>query len=188
MHKNKAFFLDRDGVIVRNVPYLNSINNLEFLPGVDSAIKLINNFGYKCIVITNQSGVARGIVSVDQIFSIHEYVKKSLEKAGAIIDAFYFCPHHLKGKIRTYTIECNCRKPRPGMFFQAAKEHNLSLANSIMIGDSNIDIEAGRNAGCKSFLLYNQTVIRGRRISFQSLKEAVTFILSHNKDPGNNTD
>jgi D-glycero-D-manno-heptose 1,7-bisphosphate phosphatase len=186
--KNRAFFLDRDGVIIKNIPYLNTVKDLEFLPGVYSAIKQINDFGYKCIVITNQSGVARGIVSVDQIFSIHEYLRRSLEKAGAIIDAFYFCPHHLRGKIRKYTIECDCRKPRSGMFFQAAKEHNLSLANSIMVGDSNIDVEAGRNAGCKSFLLYNQTVISGKMITFQSLKEAVTFILSHNKDPGNNTE
>jgi D-glycero-D-manno-heptose 1,7-bisphosphate phosphatase len=187
MHKNKAFFLDRDGVIVRNVPYLNTIKDLKLLPGVDSAIKLINSFGYKCIVITNQSGVARGIVSVDQIFSIHEYIKKSLEKAGAIIDAFYFCPHHVKGKIGMYTIECDCRKPRSGMYFRAAKDHNLSLANSIMVGDSNIDIEAGRNAGCESFLLYNQTVIGGKKVTFQSLKEVVSYILLHNKGLGSNT-
>jgi D-glycero-D-manno-heptose 1,7-bisphosphate phosphatase len=187
MHKNKAFFLDRDGVIIRNVPYLNTTKDLEFLPGVDNAIKLINNFGYKCIVITNQSGIARGIVSVDQVFSIHEYVKKSLEKAGAIIDAFYFCPHHLKGNIAMYTVECDCRKPRSGMFFQAAKDHNLSLVDSIMVGDSNIDIEAGRNAGCKSFLLYNQTVISGEKITFQSLREVVTFILLHNEDSDSNT-
>jgi D-glycero-D-manno-heptose 1,7-bisphosphate phosphatase len=188
MHKNKAFFLDRDGVIIKNVPYLNSLKDLEFLPGVDSAIKLINNFGYKCIVITNQSGIARGSVSLDQIFSIHEYIKKSLEKAGATIDAFYLCPHYLRGKIETYTIDCNCRKPRPGMFFQAAKDHNLSLMNSIMVGDSIIDIEAGRNAGCQSFLLYNQIVIKGKNIIFQSLEEAVTFIFLHNNDPSGNTD
>jgi D-glycero-D-manno-heptose 1,7-bisphosphate phosphatase len=188
MHKNKAFFLDRDGVIIKNVPYLKSIKDLEILPGVDIAIKLVNNFGYKCIVITNQSGIARGIIALDQIFSIHQYIKKSLEKTGAIIDAFYLCPHHLGGKIDSYTVDCDCRKPRPGMFLQAAKDHNLSLPNSIMVGDSPIDVEAGRNAGCQSLLLYSQIMIEGKSITFRSLKEAVTFILLHSEESRGNKD
>jgi D-glycero-D-manno-heptose 1,7-bisphosphate phosphatase len=177
MQRSKAFFLDRDGVIIKNVPYLNTIKDLKFLPGVDSAIKLINKFGYKCIVITNQSGVARGLVSINEIFFINEYIKKELEKSGAIIDAFYFCPHYLGGKLEMYTVDCNCRKPRSGMLFQAAKDYNLTLANSIMVGDSDIDIEAGRNAGCESFVLYKPTVIRDKIVTFQSLKELVIYLM-----------
>ena len=157
----------------------NTIKALEFLPEVERAIALINNFGYKCIVITNQSGIARGIVSPDKISFIHEFIKRSLEKTGAMIDAFYFCPHHLEGKIEKYTINCDCRKPKSGMLYQAAEDDSLELATSVMIGDSDIDIEAGRNAGCESFLLYKPTIINGKKVTFRSLMQVVGYILLH---------
>ena len=181
MRRNKAFFLDRDGVIIKNIPYLNSIGGLEFLPGVEYAIRLINKSGYKCIVITNQSGVARGLVSIDQIEIIHKYIKKSLRKHGAIIDAFYFCPHHPSAKIAKYAINCECRKPRAGMFYQAAKDHKLDLSDSVMVGDNNIDIAAGVNAGCETFQINSNRGDGEYKTGYVSLKQVVSYVLSRER-------
>jgi len=178
MHKNKAFFLDRDGVIIKNIPYLNTIEELEFLPGIENAIRLINESGYKCIVITNQSGVARGLVSLDELELIHKYINKSLRKHGAIIDAFYFCPHYPSAKIARYAVNCDCRKPRAGMFYQAAKDHKVDLSNSVMVGDKSIDIAAGVNAGCETYQISNSGVFEGNKPVYTSLKQVVDFVLT----------
>jgi len=185
MHKNKAFFLDRDGVIIKNIPYLNTIDRLEFLPGVESAIRLINKSGYKCIVITNQSGVARGLVSLDELEHIHKYINKSLQKYGAVIDAFYFCPHYPFAKIEEYAIDCDCRKPRAGMFYQAARDHALDLPNSVMVGDKSIDIDAGINAGCESFQI-NNSVLGNIESGYMSLKQVVNYVLSRARERRSN--
>jgi D,D-heptose 1,7-bisphosphate phosphatase len=181
MHKNKAFFLDRDGVIIKNIPYLNTIEHLEFLPGVEEAIRLINKSGYKCIVITNQSGVARGLVSLDEIESIHKYINKSLRKYGAIIDAFYFCPHHPSAKIAKYAINCDCRKPRAGMFYEASKDHKVDLSNSVMVGDKSIDIAAGSNAGCECFQINSSDEFAGNKTAYMGLKQIVNYVLSRHE-------
>lgn len=182
MYKNKAFFLDRDGVIIKDVPYLNTIHGIEFLPGVNNAIKIINKSGYKCIIITNQSTVARGIASLEKVYSIHRYIRKSLLREGAIVDDIYFCPHLVNGKISKYAINCNCRKPRSGMFHRAAKEHKVDLASSIMVGDKRSDIVAGGRVGCKSFQLYKTNIHRGEWVTFMSLLEVVKFVLRNECD------
>lgn len=182
MYKNKAFFLDRDGVIIKDVPYLNTIHGIEFLPGVKNAIKIINKSGYKCIIITNQSAIARGIASLEEVYSIHRYIRESLLKDGAIVDAIYFCPHLLRAKISKYAINCNCRKPRSGMFYEAAKDHKVDLANSIMVGDKKSDIVAGGKVGCKSFQLYKPNIHRGERVTFMSLLEVVNFVIRSEYD------
>jgi D-glycero-D-manno-heptose 1,7-bisphosphate phosphatase len=182
MYKNRAFFLDRDGVIIKNVPYLNTINGIEFLSGVKNAIKIINKSGYKCIIITNQSAIARGIASLEEVYSIHQYIRESLLRDGAIVDAIYFCPHLLRAKISKYAINCNCRKPKSGMLYKAARDHKVDLANSIMVGDKKSDIIAGGIAGCKSFQLYKPNMHKGEWVTFMSLLEVVNFVIHSEYD------
>src|SRR6266487_2257495 len=177
--QNKAFFLDRDGVVIKDVPYLSKVHEIEFLPGVDRAIKRIKDYGYKCIVITNQSGIARGLISWDELSYINTYLRKSLERTGAIIDDIYVCPHHPDGKVKEYAIKCSCRKPGNAMILQAAVEHKLDLSRSIMIGDQDIDVEAGITAGCNSFLLYKPNLLLGMQVTFNNLEEAVKYIYNY---------
>ena len=148
----KAIFIDRDGTINRYVGFLRNIDDFELLPGVAEAIKLINNRGYLCIVVTNQPVIARGEVTIDELDTIHNKMETLLGLEGAYIDALYYCPHHpdkgFEGEIPELKIDCECRKPKPGMLLQAAKDYNICLEDSWMIGDGKNDIECGINAGC----------------------------------------
>lgn len=151
-NKQKAIFLDRDGTINKYVGFLREIEQFELLPNTSEAIKKINNSGYLAIVVTNQPVVARGEVTFEQLDQIHNKMETLLGKDGAYLDGIYFCPHHphkgFEGEIPELKVECECRKPKPGMLFQAAKDFNIDLSKSWMIGDSDNDILAGENAGC----------------------------------------
>ena len=151
-NKQKAIFLDRDGTINKYVGFLTDINEFELLDGVTEAIKMINESGYLAIV-TNQPVIARGEVSVEELQEIHNKMETLLGQAGAYIDDIFYCPHHphkgYEGERPEYKIECECRKPKPGMLFAAAEKYNIDLSESWMIGDGENDIEAGKNAGCK---------------------------------------
>jgi D-glycero-D-manno-heptose 1,7-bisphosphate phosphatase len=141
---NKAAFLDRDGVINRKAQkgeYILRWEDVVFLPGVVEAIGLLKQAGYRIVVVTNQRCVAKGLISIPALESLHQRMREELSNAGATIDAIYYCPHE-------YQPICGCRKPAPGMLIEASREHALVLAASWMIGDSDIDVEAGRNAGC----------------------------------------
>ena len=157
MHKQKAVFLDRDGTINKYVGFLRDINEFELLPGVAEAIKLINQSGYLAIVVTNQPVIARGEVSWEELHEIHRKMQTLLGQEGAYLDGIYVCPHHpdkgFEGERPEYKFDCDCRKPKPGLFLQAAKDFNIDLSQSYMIGDSERDIEAGQNAGCKESYL-----------------------------------
>ena len=150
--KQKAIFLDRDGTINKYVGFLREIEQFELLPNTSEAIKKINNSGYLAIVVTNQPVVARGEVTFEQLDQIHNKMETLLGKDGAYLDGIYFCPHHphkgFEGEIPELKGECECRKPKPGMLLQAAKDFNIDLSKSWMIGDSDNDILAGENAGC----------------------------------------
>ena len=152
-NKQKAIFLDRDGTINKYVGFLTDINEFELLDGVTEAIKMINESGYLAIVVTNQPVIARGEVSVEELQEIHNKMETLLGQAGAYIDDIFYCPHHphkgYEGERPEYKIECECRKPNPGMLFAAAEKYNIDLSESWMIGDGENDIEAGKNAGCK---------------------------------------
>ena len=152
-NKQKAIFLDRDGTINKYVGFLTDINEFELLDGVTEAIKMINESGYLAIVVTNQPVIARGEVSVEELQEIHNKMETLLGQAGAYIDDIFYCPHHphkgYEGERPEYKIECECRKPKPGMLFAAAEKYNIDLSESWMIGDGENDIEAGKNAGCK---------------------------------------
>lgn len=156
-NKQKAVFLDRDGTINVYKDFLTDIDDFELIPGVADAIKKINALGYLAIVITNQPVIARGEISWDQLEEIHNKMETELGKEGAYLDGIYFCPHHphkgYDGEIVELKIECDCRKPKPGMILKASKDFNVDLSQSYMLGDSENDIKAGIAAGCKSILL-----------------------------------
>lgn len=161
--KQKAVFLDRDGVINKYVGFLTDINDFELIDGAADAIKLINNSGYLAIVVTNQPVIARGEVTYDELEQIHNKMETLLGKEGAYVDAIYFCPHHphkgYEGEIPELKIECDCRKPKPGMLLHATEDFNIDLKESWMVGDSETDIEAGQNAGCRTFLVGEKTLL-----------------------------
>lgn len=160
-NRQKAIFLDRDGTINKYVGFLRNIDDFELIEGVSEAIKKINQSGYLAIVVTNQPVIARGEVSWEELHEIHRKMETLLGKDGAYIDGIYICPHHpdkgFEGERPEYKIDCDCRKPKPGLLLQAAQDFNIDLSQSYMIGDSENDVKAGKNAGCKdSFLLNNK--------------------------------
>ncbi len=146
----KAVFLDRDGTIIPNTGALSADPDIHPLLEAVGAIQKLRAAGFMIIVVSNQSGVARGYYTEHQLAGMHDALLATFEQAGAPIDAIYYCPHHpTDGVDPAYTKECDCRKPKPGMFLRAAKEHDIDLAASYMIGDSERDIEAAQAAGCK---------------------------------------
>ena len=150
--KQKAVFLDRDGTLNKYVGFLRSADDFELLPGAAEAVKMINKSGYLAIVVTNQPVIARGECSWEELQKIHNKMETELGKEGAFLDGIYVCPHHkdkgFEGERPEYKFDCDCRKPKAGLFLQAAKDFNIDLSQSIMIGDSDRDVEAGKNAGC----------------------------------------
>ena len=152
---SKAVFLDRDGVINEEVNHLYRKEDLVLLPKVGEAIKLLNEKQYLVIVITNQSAVAKGICTEEDVKELNNHMKELLQEEGAKIDAVYYCPHHPnEGKNPFYTRECECRKPKPGMLIQAGEDFNLEdLSECFLIGDKNGDILAGKRAGCRTILV-----------------------------------
>ena len=156
-NKQKAIFLDRDGTINKYVGFLRNIDDFELIEGVSEAIKMINQSGYLAIVVTNQPVIARGEVTWDELHEIHKKMETLLGKDGAYIDGMYICPHHpdkgFEGERPEYKFDCDCRKPKPGLLLQAAKDFNIDLSLSYMIGDSERDVEAGKAAGCKESIM-----------------------------------
>ena len=159
-NKQKAIFLDRDGTINKYVGYLTEPEEFELLPGVAEAIRKINNSGYLAIVVTNQPGIAQGRLTMQTLHVIHNKMETLLGQEGAFINKLYYCPHHpdkgFEGEIPELKIPCSCRKPKPGMILQAAKDFNIDLAASWMIGDDQRDILTGKNAGCHTALIGTQ--------------------------------
>lgn len=175
MHKQKAIFLDRDGTINKYVGFLTKIDDFELISGVSEAIKKINRSGYLAILVTNQPVIARGEITLDELTEIHKKMETQLGKDGAYLDGIYYCPHHpdrgFAGERPEYKIDCECRKPRPGMLLKAAGDFNIDLSESWMIGDGENDIKAGQNAGCKTALIGENNF--GQTVSVHSLKEFV---------------
>lgn len=152
-NKQKAIFLDRDGTINKMVGFVTKPEQFELIEGAAEAIKAINKSGYLAIVVTNQPVIARGDCTFEELQTIHDKMETELGKVGAFVDAIYVCPHHtdkgFEGERPEYKCNCNCRKPKPGLLLQAAKDFNIDLSESYMIGDSHRDVEAGENAGVK---------------------------------------
>lgn len=180
-HKQKAIFLDRDGTINKYVGFLRNIDELELIDGVATAIRKINESGYLAIVVTNQPVVARSEVSFEELEEIHNKMETLLGKEGAYLDAIYYCPHHphkgYEGERLELKIECDCRKPKPGMLLKAAEDFNIDLSQSWMIGDGENDVKAGINAGCKTVLLSNSDEGYGQTETMKSLGEFVSRMM-----------
>ena len=143
---NKAVFIDRDGTINKNVEYLDNPNEFQMYPGVAEGIKTLKDSGFKIIVITNQSGIARGFFTEDTLIQIHDRMKQELSEKGATIDAIYYCPHHPNDN-------CSCRKPKTYLFEKAIKDFDIDTSQSFVIGDRMLDVEAGNKIGCKTILI-----------------------------------
>lgn len=145
--KNKAAFIDRDGVINEERNYVHRIADFVLLPGVVEGLSLLRDAGYLLIVVTNQAGIARGYYEQAEMDRLHDHLCELLAEQGVLLDAIYFCPHHPQGRIEALAIECDCRKPSPGMLLQASKDFNLNLSTSVLIGDKYSDVQAGKRAG-----------------------------------------
>ena len=177
-NRQRAVFLDRDGTINRYVGFLKNTEQFELLEGVGQAVRRINASEYLAIVVTNQPVIARGEVTFEGLGEIHNKMETLLGREGAYVDGIYFCPHHpdggYEGEVAALKCECSCRKPRAGMLFKAAEEHNIDLSQSWMVGDSHTDVECGINGGCR-------TAVIGRDdradIECESLLDAVNKIL-----------
>lgn len=147
----QAVFLDRDGVINIDKGYVYRIEDLEWVPGATEAIRYFNEQHRLVIVITNQSGIARGLYSEEDMLSLHKYINEQLHKQDAHIDAFYYCPHHIDGIYDKYSIDCDCRKPQPGMILKAMQEWQIDSKTAFMIGDKESDMKAAQAAGIRSY-------------------------------------
>jgi D-glycero-D-manno-heptose 1,7-bisphosphate phosphatase len=148
-----AIFLDRDGTINEEVNFLNHPEQINLIEGSAEAIREANKLGLKVIVFTNQSGIARGFIDEDMLGKIHKRLSEMLAQFNAIIDAYYYCPHHPTEGKDEYRVECECRKPRDGMLRRAAREQNVDLKKSFVVGDRCIDIQAGKLAGATTILV-----------------------------------
>ena len=148
---HKAIFLDRDGVLINDAHWVVSIEQIQILPGVVEALKQLAGAGFKLVAVTNQPVIARGMTTALQLGAIHQHLNTLLNlESDSTIQRYYFCPHHPQATLPEYRINCECRKPKPGMLFRAANELNIDLKNSFLVGDRLSDICAGFKAGCKT--------------------------------------
>lgn len=150
---NKAVFLDRDGVINKEVDVLRDLKQLRLLPGVARVIRQLNKLGFLIIVVTNQPVIARGWLTEEEVDDIHNVLIKRLSQKGAQIDAIYYCPHHPNANLKKYRRRCQCRKPNIGLIKKAVKKFKINIKKSFMIGDSTADILAGQRAGLQTILV-----------------------------------
>jgi len=150
----RAFFLDRDGVLVEDVDLLTDTSQIRVLPGVVEALRAIHEHGYLSVVVTNQTVIARGLIDEAELGRVHDHLREQLVQAGGPhVSAFYVCPHHPHADVARYRVECTCRKPKPGLLERASDEMGIDLSRSFMIGDRLSDVAAGKRAGCTTALV-----------------------------------
>lgn len=170
-------FLDRDGVIVEDAHFIKDPAQIRIMPGAVQALRALQSKFY-IIVVTNQSGIARGLLTEEDLLKIHTELVRRLAIEGAVLDALYYCPHLPEATVETYQVECNCRKPKPGMLEQALSDWGIDMACSFMVGDTLRDIEAGRAVGVRGFLLRNRRALLSGEQSFApDLAQAAHLIL-----------
>jgi D-glycero-D-manno-heptose 1,7-bisphosphate phosphatase len=151
--KRPAIFIDRDGTINEQRGYINHPSRFIILPGVPEAFRLLNRAGFLALIVSNQSGVARGYFPIELIYNIHDKMKEPITRQGGHIDGIYFCPHYPRGSVSEYAVECDCRKPRTGLIDRACKDFEIDLTRSYMIGDHYTDMELADRAGIKGILV-----------------------------------
>lgn len=150
---NKAIFIDKDGTLIEDVPYNIDPDKIKLYPEVGSALKHLKKAGFRLVVISNQAGVAKGLFKEEDLEEVEKVLAKMLERYNVVLDSFYYCPHHIEGKVEEYAIDCSCRKPKAGLLTKAAADLNIELSKSWMLGDILNDVEAGNRAGCKTILI-----------------------------------
>ena len=153
MSSSPAVFLDRDGTMLEDVGYLDRLDRLALFPYTIDSIRLLNRGGFKVVVVTSQAGVANGMVTEAFVHEAHEFIGRRVEEAGGRIDGFYYCPHLPTAVVPEYRTDCDCRKPKPGMIIDAARDLSLDIARSVTVGDRWRDIEMGLAAGTKGVLV-----------------------------------
>lgn len=151
----KAVFLDKDGTLVDDLPYNVEPRRITLCSGAGAALRLLSRLDYRLFVVTNQDGIARGLFSENAMRAVRDRLCDLLFREHLALDGFYYCPHHPDGSVTAYAIECDCRKPLPGLLLKAADDHGIDLASSWMIGDILHDVEAGNRAGCRTLLIDN---------------------------------
>ncbi len=191
MMKRAAVFLDKDGTIIKDLPYNVDPDRIVLLKGAAEGLRALHDAGYRLIVVSNQSGVARGLFREEALAGVEKRLRILLSGRGVALDGFYYCPHLAEGSVRGYNIACDCRKPAPGLILQAAAEHNIDLAKSWMVGDILNDVEAGRRSGCMTVLLDNGHETewkcgpeREPHYVAADLREAAEIILGRDKQDG----
>ena len=174
-----AVFLDRDGVIVEDVGYIGKPEKLKILPGVPEAIKLLQQ-RFRIIVVTNQSGIGRCLFSENNLLNVHSELVRILSGQGAILDGIYYCPHIPGAPVEDYNRICDCRKPRPGMLIRAAREWNIDMSNSYMVGDRESDMEAAKAAGVTGIIIpQGERADSGISLKTASLADAAYWMLAN---------
>lgn len=185
---NRAIFLDKDGTIIKDIPYNIRPERVMLLPYTGEGLKLLQRNGYKLIIISNQSGIAKGFFPEEALTRVIERLQYLLEEYDVLLSGFYYCPHHPAGTVTKYTTLCSCRKPEADLIYKAAKDMQINLQESWFIGDILNDIEAGKKAGCKTVLIDsgNETewrVTQQRTPDFiaSDVLEAASLILNENE-------
>lgn len=151
--KRPAVFMDRDGTVNEQMGYINHIDRFVLLPGSAKAIRLLNRYGYLAIIVSNQSGVARGYFPMDLVIEVHDHMGRLMTQEGAILDGIFFCPHYPGGKVPEYSMACECRKPRTGLIEQACREFSIDMPKSYVVGDRCTDMELAFRAGLKGIMV-----------------------------------
>lgn len=186
--KLKAVFLDKDGTLIPDIPYNVDTGKIILNEDVIEGLQLLQSYGYLLVVVSNQSGIAHGYFTTDQLNEVKNSIYSKCMQMGIYLDGFFYCPHHPEGSIHEYKGDCDCRKPRPGLILRAARDMDIDLSASWMIGDILNDVEAGNRAGCKSIMINNGNETewapgtnRVPEYFAKDLAEAARYILTANK-------
>ena len=150
----QAIFFDRDGVLNEEVGYLWQIEQFKWMDGAREAVKFCNEHELLTVVVTNQSGIARGYYTAQDVDKLHDFMQRSLSEIGAHIDAFYYCPHHPEGIVEEFSVACECRKPKPGLILRACQDFKINPSEAILFGDSDRDIKAADAAGLRAGIFF----------------------------------
>jgi D-glycero-D-manno-heptose 1,7-bisphosphate phosphatase len=184
---NKAIFIDKDGTLIPDIPYNVDPERIALYDDASTGLLKLQKAGYLIIVITNQSGIALGYITTDQVKAVETRIRSLLSENGIRLTGFLYCPHHPEGKIEEFALDCECRKPQPGMLLKAAVTWEIDLKASWMLGDILNDVEAGNRAGCRTILidkggetLWEQGEYRTPHFIAGNLLQAADYILIHN--------
>jgi D-glycero-D-manno-heptose 1,7-bisphosphate phosphatase len=177
--KRSAVFFDRDGTLIADAGYLNHPSQIKLFSQTAEALKSLRKAGFYLFVVTNQSGVARGYFSEAQVKNVHQNLRRMLKVKGAKIDAFFYCPHHPQGKVKSFSKKCDCRKPSPGMVKQALKRYSIDLKKSYVVGDKLDDILLAKNAKVAAGLLVRTGNGRKSELEFRKLKLKNSAVVSN---------